>query len=100
VHDKYIIVSYPNLGARLCMHVLVSSSDCTGTDRSTSYYAVVCTSVLVSFPDFVARGQGTGSVGTYRLWERGQGEPYMMHSRADASCCHIESQSVCDYFGE
>jgi len=47
-------------------------------------------------PDFVARGRGTGSAGMYRLWERGQGELY----DADDSCCHIESQSVCDYFVE
>jgi len=58
------------------MYYLASSSDCTGADRSTSYYVVVCTGVLVSFPDFVARGWGTGSTGTYRLWERGQGELY------------------------
>jgi len=58
------------------MYYLVSSSDCTGADRSTSYYIVVCTSVLVSFPDFVARGRGTGSTATYRLWEQDQGELY------------------------
>jgi len=78
------------------MYYLVSSSDCTGADQSTSYYVVVCTSVLVSFPDFVARA------GVRVAWVRTSfgnkaKVSYTMQSRADDSCCHIKSQSVCDY---
>jgi len=64
------------------MYYLVSSSDCTGADRSTSYYVVVCTSVLVSFSDFVARA-GVRVARVRTGFGNEAKASYMMQSRAD-----------------